>query len=201
MKTQEDYITSGILEAYVLGLTDEATSADVYAMITLYPEVKEELERIEQTLLNLPGPLPGLNAEALVMATIDYTERLRMGEIPETPPLLTKESQPADYEKWLTRSDMVLPDGKGELYGKIIGYTPEASTLIVWLKTGSPYEVHATEWERFLILEGTCDIVFDNGLVHHLEPGHFFEIPLHMGHTLTVTSSHPCKVILQRVAA
>lgn len=201
MKNLEEYISSGVLEAYILGLTDETTTAEILEMTVLHPGLTDEIEKIERTLLNLPGPLPGANAGALVMATIDYTERLRNGELPEVPPLLHEKSLSGDYEKWLGRPDMALPDDAGDVYAKIIGYTPEASTLIVWLKTGSPHETHTTEKERFLILEGSCDIVFDDGVIHRLHAGQFIEIPLYMGHTLTVTSETPCKVVLQRVAA
>ena len=64
----------------------------------------------------------------------------------------------------------------------------------------SPIEVHTNELESFLILEGTCDITIGEE-VHHLVTGDFISIPLHIGHSLIVTSNIPCKVILQRVAA
>ena len=37
--------------------------------------------------------------------------------------------------------------------------------------------------------------------VHYLKTGDYLQIPLNVGHNLVVTSSIPCKVILQRVAA
>lgn len=86
------------------------------------------------------------------------------------------------------------------IYAKIIGYTPEATTAIVWLKDYAPHEVHDNEYERFLIVEGTCDIIVEDQ-VNQLVPGDYFAIPLHKNHLVKVTSSIPCKVILQRVAA
>ena len=87
-----------------------------------------------------------------------------------------------------------------EVFAKIIGYTPEAITAIVWLKDYAPHEVHDNEYERFLIVEGTCDIIVEDE-VNQLVPGDYFAIPLHKKHLVKVTSSIPCKVILQRVAA
>lgn len=42
----EEYIASGILEAYVLGLTSAEESREVERMVAAYPEVKAELEDI-----------------------------------------------------------------------------------------------------------------------------------------------------------
>ncbi len=49
MRTQE-YIDSGILEAYVGGMLDEEESKQVDAMASTHPEVHAELEAIRQTI-------------------------------------------------------------------------------------------------------------------------------------------------------
>ena len=64
----------------------------------------------------------------------------------------------------------------------------------------APEEIHTNEFERFLIVEGSCDIQIGE-TVHQLQAGDFLSIPLFENHFVTVTSSIPCKVILQRVAA
>jgi mannose-6-phosphate isomerase-like protein (cupin superfamily) len=64
----------------------------------------------------------------------------------------------------------------------------------------APDEIHDNEYEKFLIVEGECDITVGTN-VHHLTPGNYFSIPLHATHSVKVTSKTPCKVILQRVAA
>jgi len=94
----------------------------------------------------------------------------------------------------------MVSSGTEDVFARIIGYTEKAITAIVWLKEMAPQEVHDDEHERFLILEGTCDIVVGNN-IHQLVPGDYFAIPLHSNHHIKVTSSIPCKVILQRVAA
>jgi mannose-6-phosphate isomerase-like protein (cupin superfamily) len=134
-----------------------------------------------------------------LMAVINYSERIKNGEPVTEPPLLTANSSPVDYAAWLNRSDMVSP-GTDEVYAKIIGYTDKVTTAIVWLRDYAPQEVHDDEYERFLIVEGSCDIVVDDE-VNKLVPGDFFEIPLYKKHFVKVTSPAPCKIILQRVAA
>lgn len=205
MQDIQAYVESGILELYVLGTCTEAEAIEAKRLSQLYPEILSEIERIENQLLEIPPPQaqkrPTLNVKAMVLAIADYTHRLANGEVVSNPPLLNAHSKKDDFAEWLQRSDMILPSDADDAYAKIIGYTEKAATLIVWLKTGSPYEVHEAQLERFFILEGSCKIAYANGETHDLNPGDFIEIPLFMGHTLTVTSNIPCKVILQRVAA
>ena len=85
------------------------------------------------------------------------------------------------------------------IFLKIINYTPEVTTAVVWLLDQADNEVHEKEYERFLVAEGTCTVTAGTNLFH-LQPNDYYEVPLHTPHTIQVTSSQPCKVILQRVA-
>lgn len=49
----QEYIASGLLEAYVYGILPEAEAADVERAIIQYPEVKAEVAAIEETMLHL----------------------------------------------------------------------------------------------------------------------------------------------------
>ena len=136
----------------------------------------------------------------MLLAIIDYTERLKSGEIPSFPPELNENSGIADFKEWINRADMTLTEDFEDFQAKIIGFEPAKTTAIAWLKFGSPEETHHSEYEKFLILEGTCDIRID-GKVHSLVPGDYLIIPLYLKHDVRVTSETPCKVILQRIAA
>jgi anti-sigma-K factor RskA len=48
----QEYIASGILETYVLGLATEEEAREVQRMMSAYPEVKQEVEAIEASLLS-----------------------------------------------------------------------------------------------------------------------------------------------------
>lgn len=203
MNAVEDYINSGILEIYVLGMTSVEETAQVNEMAAKHIEVRQEIEEISRALeidSSKKSFEPSETIKPYLMAVVDYTERLKGGEPMTFPPLLTKDSKIIDFEEWTSRADMVLPDDFENMYAKLIGHTPEASTAISWIKTHTPFEIHTNEYERFLILEGSCDISIGED-THHLVAGDFIAIPLHIGHSLVVTSSVPCKVILQRVAA
>jgi mannose-6-phosphate isomerase-like protein (cupin superfamily) len=203
MSDVKKYIESGILELFVLGLASANEIAEVEEMALKHPEVAEEIREINNSLRQYSkkdGRTGNSTIKPMVMAIIDYQERLMAGEHPTNPPLLSEQSSPSDFQEWLKRPDMFLPEDSNEIYAKLIGANERATTAIVWVKTETPFEIHDHEYERFLILEGTCDIVIDDK-PHSLVPGDYMSIPLHSGHFVKVTSDIPCKVILQRVAA
>jgi mannose-6-phosphate isomerase-like protein (cupin superfamily) len=202
MKTGKEYIDSGILEQYVLGGTSAEESREVELRAAADPAIRQEIELISGILFSYamehaltPNPV----LKPFLLATIDYTERLKNGEPASFPPVLHEKTVIADYAAWLNRKDMVNP-GTADLYAKIIGYTPQITSAIVWIKDYAPQEVHDNEFEKFLIVEGTCEITVGDD-VHALKAGDYFQIPLHKTHMVKVTSTIPCKVILQRVAA
>ena len=158
--------------------------------------INEALELF--ALGNAIAPAPVI--KPMLLATIDYTERMKNGELPSFPPQLHEHSLVADYNQWLTRPDMVLPGDFEHIHAKIIGHTPQVFTALVWVKEMAPQEVHDHEYEKFLIVEGSCEITIGND-VHSLYPGSFLSIPLHIPHHVIVTSASPCKIILQRIAA
>ncbi len=203
MKNIEQYIKSGILEMYVLGLTSEEESYEITKLSSTNIEIKNEIEAIENSMMLYAEDQAGdldPTIKPMVMASIDYTERLKAGEAPGFPPLLNETSNPTDYKEWLTRADMNLPKNFKDVYVKIIGIDKTTTSAIVWFKEGSPYEIHNKEIEKFLIIEGTCDIITEEK-TYSLKPGNYLSIPLFMGHEVKVTSKNPCKVILQRMAA
>jgi mannose-6-phosphate isomerase-like protein (cupin superfamily) len=204
MNTIEEYINSGILEMYVMGMTNAQETAQVTEMASKHVEISNEIDEISKALeidaAKKVTTAPSETVKPYLMSVVDYTERLKGGEAMTFPPLLTKDSKIVDFEEWTSRADMVLPDDFGNMYAKLIGHNPKATTAISWIKEYTPLEVHTHELERFLILEGSCDITIGND-VHSLKAGDFIAIPLHIGHSLVVTSNVPCKVILQRVDA
>ncbi|WP_026462417.1 cupin domain-containing protein [Adhaeribacter aquaticus] len=203
MRNIAEFIESGILELYVMGSTTPEETQEVELLAAQHPEIQAEINAISTTMeayAMAHAVEPNPTIKYLVMATIDYMERLKNGELSATPPELTPASKVADYAEWLNRSDLQAPAEVKEIYVKLIGATPEATTAIVWLKEGAPTELHHDEHERFLILEGTCAIT-SGDQIYHLGPGDFYAVPLHVPHSFQVTSEIPCKVILQRVAA
>jgi mannose-6-phosphate isomerase-like protein (cupin superfamily) len=203
MENIESFTESGILEMYVLGMASAEEIKQVEEMASLHKEVRKKIQEITETLkvyAEAHSKVPNATIKPMILGSIDYMERLKNGEKPSFPPILNGNSTIQDYNEWLSRTDITLLDDFDQVYVKLIGYTPQASTAIVWIKSETPYEVHTDEHEKFLIVEGTCDINID-GNIQSFVPGDYLSIPLHAGHTVKVTSAIPCKVILQRVAA
>ncbi len=204
MKNLQEYLNSGILELYVLGLTSVEENLTIADLAEKHSEINEEIDSITDALIQCAEKgisiEPNGTVRPMIMAVVDYMERLKGGEEQSRPPLLSPNSKIEDYSEWVSRIDMVEASNYDNIYAKIIGYDPQLFTAIVWIKDATPYEIHNTEFEKFLILEGTCDIITESK-TYHLKTGDNFTIPLHEGHVVKVTSSYPCKVILQREAA
>ncbi|RZM21613.1 MAG: cupin domain-containing protein [Pedobacter sp.] len=203
MGNWQELIDSGLLELYVLGQVNAEEALFVEKMALAHSQVKWELEEIGLAMeryAQANAVEPDAIVKPFLMATIDFSDRLKSGEKPELAPILDNNSVAGDYMHWLERPDMVLPVDHDDVFAKILSYTPEAITAVVWIKHMAPQEVHDHEYERFLILEGTCDIYVEDQ-INQLKPGDYFQIPLHKRHHVLVTSEFPCKVILQRIAA
>jgi mannose-6-phosphate isomerase-like protein (cupin superfamily) len=203
MKNIKQFIESGIVEQYVTGIATAEEKKEVEEMAASFPEIRKEITELEMVMesyaqLNAVSPDPTI--KSFLMATIDYTERMKNGEKPSFPPIINPDSKIEDYSEWINRADMVVSADLKDFYARIIGYAPDALTAIVWIKEMAPVEVHNKELEKFLILEGTCDITIENE-VHHLAPGDVLSIPLYKKHFVKITSEKPCKIILQRIAA
>lgn len=198
----QTFIESGILELYITGIASADEVREVEEMAAAHTDVREALDALNlvmETIAVENAIAPSVLIKPFLMATMDFMDRMESGETPSFPPELQIGAKIGDYAEWLNRPDMVLPSWVEDVYAKIIGYTPQAITAIVWIREMAPEEVHDNEYEKFLIVEGTCDISVD-GDVHHLVPGDYMAIPLHKNHVVKVTSDVPCKVILQRVA-
>jgi mannose-6-phosphate isomerase-like protein (cupin superfamily) len=203
MKNISEYIESGIIESYVLGLATADEQQELERLATSHNEVRVAIDEFsllleKEATANAVQPDPLI--KPMVLATYDYIKRMEAGEMPSTPPLLNETSKISDFGEWLSRPDMTLPASPENIYAKIIAFAPEMTTAIVWIKDMAPQEVHHDELEKFLIVEGSCCITIE-GTGHHLTAGDFIAIPLHKKHHVSVTSKVICKVILQRVAA
>jgi len=196
MKNAEEYIKTGILEMYVLGLTSEEENIEITHLSDTNTDIKNAL--ISYAEKGVPALDPTI--KPMFMAMMDYTKRLEAGEEVTHPAILNENSKVADYAAWLNRADIVAPADYDNIFVKIIGYDAKATTAITWIKEGTPYETHKNEYEKFLIVEGSCDIVTD-AKVYSLAAGDYLNIPLHIRHEVKITSKIPCKIILQRIAA
>ncbi|GAB2809343.1 cupin domain-containing protein [Ferruginibacter profundus] len=203
MQGIKEFIESGVLELYVLGNASTAEAKEIERMAVMHPEIAAEIESIEKALLDYAvsdAIVPEVTVKPFLLAAIDYSERIKNGEAVCFPPVINENSTIAEFDEWLSRGDLQAPAVLPDLHARIIGYTPTITTAIVWIKQMAPQEIHHDEFEKFLVVEGACDIVIGDE-VHSLTTGDTLSIPLYKSHVVKVTSAIPCKVILQRIAA
>lgn len=72
---KKEYISSGILELYVYGALSESESAEVTRVLKKYPEVRAEVEEIEEALITLSGAAAPSNPELLLQALKEKLSR------------------------------------------------------------------------------------------------------------------------------
>ena len=200
---KEELLSSGLSELYVLGESTSLENKLIEEMCLQFPELFEEINAIEIALEQYAvdnAIKPDAIIKPFLLATIDYMDRMMAGEIVQAPPILTENSSVEDYSLWLDKPDMMVPEDYDEVFAKILNHDERGITAIAWIKSMAPQEVHDHEYEKFLIVEGTCSIHIEEE-VHALVPGDYLMIPLHKKHHVLVTSAVPCKVILQRIAA
>ncbi len=193
MSNIKDFIESGILEMYVLGIASEEETSEVGRMAAIYPEIEAEIESISIGMENYAmahAVVPDPAVKSLIFASIKDT-------VPAAfPPVLNKDSKKEHYDEWLNHTDYQLPDDFVDAYSKVIGSNDDTVIAVAWLRGSIPYEVHHKELEKFLILEGECDVNIGDK-VYRLGEGDYLEIPLYIEHNVVVTSEVPCKAIFQ----
>lgn len=196
----EEYIQSGIIESYVLGLTTYKETVEVEKLAGVHPQIASAIDvfsiQLEEQLIK-NAIEPDVLVKPMLMASLDYMKRLAAGEKIAHPPLLHPASVADDYSEWLNRKDMILPANFSNVFIRLISSKPQLTTAIVWMKDALFSEIHHNEHEQFLVIEGSCKIEMNNA-VYNLGPGNYLSIPLHSRHTVKVPHNTVCKVVLQR---
>jgi hypothetical protein len=100
MKDIREYLESGIIESYVLGISTFEETKEVEELAISHIEVKDAIESFseaveQQALASAVTPEPII--KPLLIATIDFIDRMEKGESPSFPPDLNERSKISDY--------------------------------------------------------------------------------------------------------
>ena len=98
----QDYISSGIIESYILGELSDAERAEVIAMSDTHPEVKAEIEAVEIALMNAASKTPPTHLKQNILSKIDIKETK----------VVSLETQKTSYV-WLAAASVALLIGSG----------------------------------------------------------------------------------------
>jgi quercetin dioxygenase-like cupin family protein len=191
------YIESGILELYVLGVLAIGEKMGVERMISVYPELRIELQSIEEALENYAfsnAIKPNAKLKHTILASIANTKQeseMAVGNLP----LINKFT---DYKNWLKLMDEVGPITlENGLFLKELRHDEQVMQSFIVAAVNIPEETHALEHESFLILEGQVNCII-NGKSNLMGPGDFMAIPLNEPHDVILLSNQ-VTAILQRV--
>ena len=194
----EQYIESGILQDYCLGLLTYAERAQVELVCELNPTVKDELILLQRGLEKFVVENPIWNKAALkkkIWNTLNNIQTEENRDINHLP-LINKYS---DHNNWLSIVRPLLPAQLDEdTYMSVIRGTEQVTQLVTMSVIGHLEEIHEDIYESFLILEGECVCQIGDKFIE-MKAGGYIEIPLYTKHNVKVLSPHIIAIV-QRVA-
>lgn len=203
MKKEMDAQQRELLEKYVLGEVSPkeeetvenwaAESATVRAELTSLVEAMEAYAL--QYKKSPKASLKNRVLHAVFSEGLPEPESNQEYHIPDV-------SEDVDLEVWEKLVESIKPpESYGNVFSHRLEKTPDRTTMVAWLKSKLPEEVHTKYIERFVILSGTCDCYFHGEKFMEMKRGDVMEIPLHVPHWIDVTSDGPLVSIIQRKAA
>lgn len=113
-------------------------------------------------------------------------------------PMIHYMSKGVDLERWSKGPGTEAPLEYENRYSVELGRREGVRTYLVYVKKEVEEEEHDNLIERFILLEGECNVRMGEKVVT-VKGESYFEIPLHTKHSVEVTSEIPCKFICQRV--
>lgn len=190
----QQYIESGVLEQYCLGLLDDAEQANVVQMSLTYPAIKQELTEIEYTLekialINAISPKADLKQNILrALAFADQETLLDINHLPAT-------NKYSNYQSWLNAVEHLIPaEPFDDFLCTVLRQEEHIAQMLVITKNDVPVEIHEDRTESFFILKGEC-ICTVGDHTYKLSPGDFLEIPLHQEHDVKIQSPYVIAIL------
>src|SRR5690348_7605639 len=113
MNQLTQFLESGVLELYVMGIASAEEINEVEQMVLLYPEIRKEIELIERSLEEYAiteAVQPRATLKPSILATIDFIERVNNGEPFIEAPLLSPGSKKEEFAYWLNHPEFDLPE-------------------------------------------------------------------------------------------
>jgi anti-sigma-K factor RskA len=88
----EKYINSGTIEMYVMGALPADEAAELKSLATRHPEIDAEIQRtalVLESYASANAKKPNPQVKMMLMATLDYMQRIENGETPVKAPALS----------------------------------------------------------------------------------------------------------------
>jgi len=97
----QEYIKSGAIENYILGLSTAGEVDQLKQLCAQFPQLFDEIYKVEESLMKYSESLTGApptTIKPFVLASIDFSERVKKGERPASLPILNEKSGITDYK-------------------------------------------------------------------------------------------------------
>jgi mannose-6-phosphate isomerase-like protein (cupin superfamily) len=191
-KPDEDEVS-----AYLLGSTSRADELLVERYAATDAEFADTLDRVRTTMETSVS-----NSKV----TPPASAKSKLFERPEIvsdpvgkafPPYINAYSTIEEFRPWFVEAMVTMAQNATDFEILPIGASEDTFTFLAKMCSSIPEEVHVTELERLLLVEGFCDFVVGDN-VHHFGPGDHYSIPIYTPHSAYVTSPNPCFFIVQR---
>lgn len=192
----QEFIDSGQLDAFVLGMLPPDEATEVAALIAQYPALKVEAEAIEFALKKYGAAVNDDEKQRLFNA-IDLLEKDATSLQSKLLPNIHKYS---DAKAWLQTVHHLVPivDESIPMVQQIIHEDDQVCLYLITTIEDVPTETHQNEKESFLILKGSCTCYIGENSIS-LTAGGFLEIPMFTDHKVIVHPGQPVVAILQHL--
>ena len=185
----------GMLELYALGALSPEEAESVRYAVAHDDDLRRELEDLDRALemlamVNATAPPSALRAKILSDARIGGSTNEPMCVIHGT-------TRTADLPQWIFAHPDPDPNEYENMHVVDLQCPPQLASALVWVKHYVSEEEHDVCHEAFHILEGTCEVLVGD-VLRRMGPGESISIPLHVPHSVRITSPYPCKAVVQR---
>jgi len=194
-----DYIASGVLEEYCLGLLDAADQAIVIQKGKLFPEVKKELAAIEMAMETLAASraiIPKNDVKQKILNSLGFTDQAVQFDLNDLPATNAN----SNHLSWLKSLEHLIPDEPAEDFScHVLSQDERFAQMLIISKSNVSEEIHEDLTESFFILKGVCECLVGEKSFR-LAPGDYLEIPLHKPHDVKLLSPYVVAILQYRYA-
>ena len=205
-KDHREFLQSGIIENYHLGMASEEEVDRLLALCHKYPEAQNLLDKGYQSFLYILESYaktpPTRNLSSILNSVSSKSELIKASFVGTAQELdrFVPISAHSNVEEWNKLLAGLQPDDEYDnMFAKPLFHSDRQELTLVWAKEIVPDEIHTNQSESFFLLEGTADCYIGDKL-YAMEKGDYMLIPLHVNHKVVITSMMPAKALMSRVA-
>ncbi len=121
----QNYISSGVIESFLLGELSEDECGELLKMAKAHPEVQSEIEKVEATMIQLVAKTPPPSVKSTILSQLDLNEKQAIVQHPASKKILP----------WLAAAGVFIL-GCSLIYNiYLIGQLKKVNTELADLKT------------------------------------------------------------------